>query len=188
MKSKTKPKTNTHTNPEHHTGTPHPNPHTTTSTHPNPAHQPTTFGSPTHEHGAHESLKTKTCEEMETGGFGSFDETMATSNRCTERATEFCNSCGKTLCGVHYDALHRGRELQRPEHWSRTDSPLDHRTDQESHSPFSFSIFRRISVNHDTHVPFKTRMSFSIRPSWSLSIATCLAHPSSRKGRRAWSR
>src|SRR5438093_221848 len=105
MKSKTKPKTNTHTNPEHHTGTPHPNPHTTTSTHPNPAHQPTTFGSPTHEHGAHESLKTKTCEEMETGGFGSFDETMATSNRCTERATEFCNSCGKTLCGVHHDAV-----------------------------------------------------------------------------------
>ncbi len=110
MKSKAKPKTNTHTNPEHHTGTPHANPHPTTSTHPNPAHQPTTFGSPAHEHGAHESLKTKTCEEMETGGFGSFDETMATSNRCTERATEFCNSCGKSLCGVHYDALHRGHE------------------------------------------------------------------------------
>src|SRR2546428_3195865 len=108
MKSKTKPKNNAHTNPEHHTGTPHPNPRTTTSTHPTPAHQPTTFGSPAHEHGAHESLKTKTCEEMETGGFGSFDETMATSNRCTERATEFCNSCGKSLCGVHYDALHRG--------------------------------------------------------------------------------
>src|SRR5437588_3792702 len=74
MKSKTKPKTkpknNAHTNPEHHTGTPHPNPHPTTSTHPTPAHQPTTFGSPTHEHGAHESLKTKTCEEMETGGSG----------------------------------------------------------------------------------------------------------------------
>ncbi len=78
MKSKTKPKNNTHTNPEHHTGTPHPNPHTTTSTRPNPAHQPTTFGSPTHEHGAHESLKTKTCEEMETGGFGA---TAAPSGR-----------------------------------------------------------------------------------------------------------
>src|SRR5207237_4228817 len=101
MKSKTKPKNNTHTNPEHHTGTPHPNPHTTTSTHPTPVHQPTTFGSPTHEHGAHESLKTKTCEEMETGGFGSFDETMATSNRCSERAAEVCNSCGTTLDGYY---------------------------------------------------------------------------------------
>src|SRR2546422_2597036 len=110
MKSKTKPKSNTHTNPEHHTGTPHPNPHTTTSTHSNPAHHPATFGSPNPEHSAHENLKAKTCEEMETGGFGSFDETMATSNRCTERATEFCNSCGKSLCGVHYDALHRGHE------------------------------------------------------------------------------
>src|SRR5713226_4697168 len=59
---------------------------------------------------AHENLKTKTCEEIETGGFGGFDETMATSNRCTERATEFCNSCAKNLCGVHYDALHRGHD------------------------------------------------------------------------------
>src|SRR2546429_9959255 len=113
MKSKTKPKTNTHTNPEHHTGTPHPNPHTTTSTHPNPAHQPTTFGSPTHEHGAHESLKTKTCEEMETGGFGSFDETMATGNRCTGGGKEFCNTCGKGFSGVPYDRLHRGHEAFR---------------------------------------------------------------------------
>src|SRR2546425_4065110 len=61
----------------------------------NPAHQPTTFGSPTHEHGAHESLKTKTCEEMETGGFRSVGETMATSKRCTQPATEVFNNCGK---------------------------------------------------------------------------------------------
>src|SRR5207245_10418514 len=102
MKSKTKPKSITHTNPEHHTGTPHPNPHTTTSTHPNPAHQPTTFGRPTHEHGAHESLKTKTCEEMETGGFGSYDETMATSNRFTGTATEVSKGMSKALRRVHY--------------------------------------------------------------------------------------
>src|SRR5437879_4891758 len=142
MKSKTKPKSNTHTNPEHHTGTPHPNPHTTTSTHPNPAHQPTTFGSPTHEHGAHEGLKTKTCEEMETGGFGSFDETMATSNRCTERATEFCNSCGKSLCGVHYDALHRGTGCS---------SPLSRRTTRNHQSPSLRKSWSSGSHEHHAH-------------------------------------
>jgi hypothetical protein len=110
MKSKTKPKSNTHTNPEHHTSTHHTNPHPTTTAHPNPAHHPTTFGTPGPQHGTHENLKAKTCEEIETGGFGGFDETMATSNRCAERATEFCNSCAKNLCGVHYDALHRGHE------------------------------------------------------------------------------
>src|SRR6266700_2279079 len=110
MTSKIKPKSQTHNKPERHTGTTNAISHNTKRTQTNPAHPTTNFGSPTHEHGAHESLKTKTCEEMETGGFGSFDETMATSNRCTERATEFCNSCGKTLCGVHYDALHRGHE------------------------------------------------------------------------------
>jgi len=35
---------------------------------------------------------------------------MATSNRCTERATDFCTSCAKNLCSVHYDALHRGHD------------------------------------------------------------------------------
>jgi hypothetical protein len=110
MKSKTKPKSNTHTHPEHHTGPEPVNPHTSTTTHPSQTHHPTTFSSPTHEHGAHENLKAKTCEEVETGGFGSFDESMATSNRCTDRATEFCNSCSKSLCGVHYDALHRGHD------------------------------------------------------------------------------
>src|SRR4029077_19197694 len=109
MKSKAKPKSNTHTNPEHHTATQHASPHTTT-THPNPTHHPTTFEGHNPQHGAHENLKTKTCEEIEAGGFGGFDETMATSNRCTERATELCNSCAKSLCGVHYDALHRGHD------------------------------------------------------------------------------
>jgi hypothetical protein len=111
MKSKTKPKSNTHANPEQHTATHHENPHhPTTTTHPNPTHHPTTFGTPNLQQRTHENLKAKTCEEVETGGFGSFDETMATSNHCTERATEFCNSCAKSLCGVHYDALHRGHD------------------------------------------------------------------------------
>jgi hypothetical protein len=105
MKSKTKPKSNTHTHPEHNT---HPTPAATT--HPHPEHHPATFGTPNPQHTNHESLKTKTCEEIETGGFGGFDETMATSNRCTERATDFCNSCAKNLCSVHYDALHRGHD------------------------------------------------------------------------------
>jgi hypothetical protein len=113
MKSKRKPKTSTHTHPEHHTSTHHTNPHSTTSTHPNPTHHPehnqTTLGNPS-ESSTHANLKNKTCEEVETGGFASFDETMATSTRCTERATEFCNSCSKSLCGVHYDALHRGHD------------------------------------------------------------------------------
>ena len=110
MKSKTKPKSNMHANPEHHTGTQHASPHTTTTAHPNPTHHPTTFEGQNPQHGAHENLKTKTCEEIETGGFGGFDETMATSNRCTEPATAFCDSCAKSLCGVHYDALHRGHD------------------------------------------------------------------------------
>jgi hypothetical protein len=110
MKSKTKPKSNTHTHPEHHTGTHHANPHPATTTHPNPIHHPTTLDPSSPQHGAHENLKTKTCEEIETGGFGAFDETMETNNRCTEWATEFCNSCAKNLCGVHYDALHRGHD------------------------------------------------------------------------------
>jgi hypothetical protein len=110
MKSKTKPKTSTHTHSEHHTSTHHANPKSTTGTHPNPQHHTTSFESPNPQHSAHENLKVKTCEEVETGGFGSFDETMETSTRCTERATEFCNSCAKSLCGVHYDALHRGHD------------------------------------------------------------------------------
>ena len=110
MKSKTKSKSNTHPNPEHHTATHHANPHPTPTTHPNPTHQPTSFEGHNPQHGAHENLKAKTCEEVETGGFGSFDETMATSDHCTERATEFCSSCSKSLCGVHYDALHRGHD------------------------------------------------------------------------------
>jgi hypothetical protein len=109
MKSKGKPKSNTHTHPEHHTSTQHSNPHPT-ATHTNPIHHPTTFGTPNPQHATHENLKVKTCEEIETGGFGAFDETMATNNSCTERATEFCASCAKSLCGVHYDALHRGHD------------------------------------------------------------------------------
>ncbi|SRR6266702_2964059 len=110
MKSKTKPKSNTHANPQHNAGTHHVNPHPTAATHPSPTHHPTTPSSPSPQHSAHENLKTKSCEEVETGGFGAFDETMETSNRCTERATEFCTSCAKDLCGVHYDALHRGHD------------------------------------------------------------------------------
>jgi hypothetical protein len=110
MKSKTKPKSNTHAHPEHQTSTHHASPTPAANTHPHPEHHPTASGTPTLQHTAHESLKTKTCEEIETGGFGGFDETMATSNRCTERATDFCNSCAKNLCSVHYDALHRGHD------------------------------------------------------------------------------
>jgi len=110
MKSKTKPKSNTHPHTEHQTSTHHANPPPAATTHPHTEHHPTASGTPTPQHTTHESLKTKTCEEIETGGFGGFDETMATSNRCTERATDFCNSCAKNLCSVHYDALHRGHD------------------------------------------------------------------------------
>ena len=110
MKSKTKPKSDTHNNPEHHTGTHHANPHPTPTTHQSPTHHPTPFEGHNPQHDTHENLKAKTCEEVETGGFGSFDEHMATNNRCTERATEFCNSCAKNLCSVHFDALHRGHD------------------------------------------------------------------------------
>jgi hypothetical protein len=110
MKSKTKPKSNTHTHPEHHTDTHHANPTPSPTPHAHSEHHPTTFGTPNPQHSTHENFKTKTCEEIETGGFGGFDETMATSNRCTERATDFCSSCAKNLCSVHYDALHRGHD------------------------------------------------------------------------------
>src|ERR1700745_2269647 len=110
MKSKAKPKSNTHTNPERHTGIQHASPHTTTTTHPNTTHHPTPFEGQNPQHSAHESLKTKTCEEIEAGGFGGFDETMATNNRCTERATEFCTRCAKNLGSVHYDAPPRGHD------------------------------------------------------------------------------
>src|SRR5260370_41672571 len=120
MKSKAKQKSHTHTNPEHQTGTQNAIPQPTTTTHPNPTHHPTPFEGHNPQHGAHENLKTKTCDEIETGGFGGFDETMATSNRCTERATEFCNSCAKNLCGVHYDALHR-------RHHNFTNQTIGHR-------------------------------------------------------------
>src|SRR5260370_38640265 len=107
MKSKAKQKSHTHTNPEHQTGTQHASPHTTTTIHPNPTHHPTPFEGHNSQHGAHENLKTKTCDEIETGGFGGFDQHMATSNRLPERATEFCTNRPNNPFSVHFDALHR---------------------------------------------------------------------------------
>lgn len=58
----------------------------------------------------------KTCGEMEVGdigGFGSPEELEAHERRCGRDATEFCNTCGRNLCGNHYELLHRDHDTTR---------------------------------------------------------------------------
>ena len=55
----------------------------------------------------------KKCQEVEVGdigGFGSTAELEEHEKRCTETATEFCTSCGKSVCHNHYDLLHRDHD------------------------------------------------------------------------------
>ena len=55
----------------------------------------------------------KMCQEVEIGdigGFGSPEELEEHEKRCSERATEFCSNCGKSLCRNHYDLIHRDHD------------------------------------------------------------------------------
>jgi hypothetical protein len=55
----------------------------------------------------------KKCEELEVGdigNFGSSDELEEHEKRCSEPATQFCHTCGRNLCGSHYDLLHRDHD------------------------------------------------------------------------------
>ncbi len=57
--------------------------------------------------------RVKTCEEVEVGdigGFGSTEELESHENRCSQSATEFCNSCARNLCSSHYELLHRDHD------------------------------------------------------------------------------
>ena len=52
----------------------------------------------------------KTCEEPEVGdigGFGDVDAFESHEKQCGEKATEFCATCNKNLCGSHYELMHR---------------------------------------------------------------------------------
>ncbi len=58
-------------------------------------------------------IKVKTCEEVEIGdigGFGSTEELESHENRCAQPATQLCVSCGRNLCGAHYELLHRDHD------------------------------------------------------------------------------
>lgn len=51
----------------------------------------------------------KSCQEVEVGdigGFGSAEELEQHQKQCGDRATEFCTTCGKSLCHIHYMLLH----------------------------------------------------------------------------------
>ncbi len=55
----------------------------------------------------------KKCEELEVGDIGNFgspDELEEHEKRCSEPATQFCHTCGRNLCGSHYDLLHRDHD------------------------------------------------------------------------------
>ncbi len=59
-------------------------------------------------------MKVKTCEEVEIGdigGFGSTEELESHENRCAQTATQLCASCGRNLCGAHYELLHRDHDF-----------------------------------------------------------------------------
>ena len=61
------------------------------------------------------SLKIKMCEEVEIGdigGFGSTEELESHENRCAQPATQQCETCGRKLCGTHYDLLHRDHDAE----------------------------------------------------------------------------
>ncbi len=51
-----------------------------------------------------------TCQEPEVGDIGGFGDVQAFESHektCGERATEFCQTCGKNLCNSHFDLMHR---------------------------------------------------------------------------------
>ena len=61
------------------------------------------------------NLKIKMCEEVEIGdigGFGSTEELESHENRCAQPATQKCASCGRNLCGTHYELLHQDHDAE----------------------------------------------------------------------------
>ncbi len=60
------------------------------------------------------ALAVKKCEELEVGDIGNFgspDELEDHEKRCSEPATQFCHTCGRNLCGNHYELLHRDHDV-----------------------------------------------------------------------------
>ena len=60
------------------------------------------------------ALVVKKCEELEVGDIGNFgspDELEDHEKRCDEPATQFCHTCGRSLCGNHYEILHRDHDV-----------------------------------------------------------------------------
>ena len=51
----------------------------------------------------------KVCQEVEIGDIGGFGDTAELEQhekKCGDRATEYCMSCGKNLCQIHYMLMH----------------------------------------------------------------------------------
>lgn len=51
----------------------------------------------------------KVCQEVEVGDIGGFGDTQELEQhekKCGDRATEYCMSCGKNLCQIHYMLMH----------------------------------------------------------------------------------
>lgn len=51
----------------------------------------------------------KVCQEVEVGDIGGFGDTAELEQhekKCGDRATEYCMSCGKNLCQIHYMLMH----------------------------------------------------------------------------------
>ncbi len=66
--------------------------------------------------------KFKTCEEGEVGdigGFGSTEELESHEERCSQQATEFCNTCARDLCRNHFELLHRDHDSTDQQSTSR---------------------------------------------------------------------
>ena len=105
MKSKKKPKTQTHSKTKTHKKT-----RTKTRT---PRKPETSLTKPETNPNLTLNTSLKTCQEMEVGdigGFGSPEELEEHQKRCSEPATEFCTNCGRNLCRNHYDMIHRDHD------------------------------------------------------------------------------
>lgn len=51
----------------------------------------------------------KVCQEVEVGDIGGFGDTAELEQhekKCGDRATEYCMTCGKNLCQIHYILMH----------------------------------------------------------------------------------
>ena len=60
------------------------------------------------------AIVVKKCEELEVGDIGNFGspgELEDHEKRCSEPATQFCHTCGRNLCGNHYELLHRDHDV-----------------------------------------------------------------------------